>query len=196
MSAIEKVGAGPLSELIKERRTIRVFKKDPVAREIILQLLNVAIWAPTHGNRQPWRFILCVDDGRKGFADAMVNTYSAEDKEKYGANRHEYLTTIPAHLVIVQKEDPRHKQWEEDYAAVCSLIQNFQLAAWEQGIGVVWRTNNYLSDPNFRASIGVQAGEKIVGILHIGYAETVPPARPRIAAEELLTILDTPSLSN
>lgn len=184
-----------MAELIKDRRSVRVFKKDPIPRELIVELLNIAVWAPNHGNRQPWRFILCVDEGRSGFADAMVATYSTEDKARYGATRHEYLSTIPAHLVIIQKEDPRHKQWEEDYAAVCCLIQNFQLAAWEKGLGVVWKTNNYLNDPGFRAAIGIQPGEKIVGILHVGYAEAVPPVRPRIAAEELLTILDQTTLS-
>ncbi|WP_337098079.1 nitroreductase family protein [Paenibacillus sp. YIM B09110] len=185
-----------IAELIKDRRSVRVFKKDPVPRELIVELLNIAIWAPNHGNRQPWRFILCMDEGRSGFADAMVATYSAEERAKYGANRHEYLLAIPAHVVVIQKEDPRHKQWEEDYAAVCCLIQNFQLAAWERELGVVWKTNNYLNDPGFRASIGIQPGEKIVGILHVGFPEVVPPVRPRTAADELLTIIDKTSLSN
>ncbi|WFA22547.1 nitroreductase [Paenibacillus mucilaginosus] len=181
---------GPIAELIKARRTIRSFKSDPVSRSLLLELLNVAVWAPNHLNRQPWRFILFQGEGRTTFAKAMVQTYSAEDKEKYGRKKMEYYQAVPAHLIIVMKEDPRQKVWDEDYAAVCSLIQNFQLAAWEQGLGVVWKTNNFGYDPRFRHDVGVKAGEKIVGILHIGYPDIVPPVQQRTPAEELLTVIE------
>ncbi|MDQ8737684.1 nitroreductase [Paenibacillus sp. LHD-38] len=192
---MESKNIGTLADLIKERRTIRLFKDEPVEREKIIELLNVAVWAPNHGNRQPWRFMLFMGDGRTAFAEAMVQTYSADDREKYGKLKYEYLANVPAHLVIVQLEDSRFKEREEDYAAVCCLIQNFQLAAWEQGLGVVWKTNNYNNNPKFRATFGVMPGEKIVGVLHVGYAKAVPPGIVRTPAEKLLTVFDTKILS-
>jgi len=180
---------GATAKLIKERRTVRLFKEDPVPTALIVDLLNVAVWAPNHLNRQPWRFILFIGEGRTAFADAMVATYSSEERAKYGAKKHEYLKRVPAHLIVVLKEDPRPKVWEEDYAAVCSLIQNFQLAAWEQGVGCVWKTNHYGYDPDFRAAVGVAPGEKIVGVLHIGYPNAIPPVQARKPAEQLLTII-------
>lgn len=179
-----------IAGLIKNRRTVRLFKDDPVPAELLLELLNVAIWAPNHMNRQPWRFILVQGEGRKAFAEAMVQTYGAEDRERYGNKKKAYFEQVPAHLVVVLKEDPRQKVWDEDYAAVCSLIQNFQLAAWEQGLGVVWKTNNYGYDPRFRQAVGVKSGEKIAGLLHIGYPAVIPPVQPRTKAEELLTVFE------
>lgn len=190
MSQVESRLEGAVAKLIKERRTVRLFKRDPVPAALILELLNVAVWAPNHMNRQPWRFILVQGEGRKAFANAMVQTYSTEEREKHGLKKKEYLENVPAHLVVVLKEDPRPKVWDEDYAAVCSLIQNFQLAAWEQGLGVVWKTNNYGYDPRFRQAVGVEAGEKIAGVLHIGYPEVIPPVQPRTPAEQLLTVID------
>ncbi|MFD0676108.1 MULTISPECIES: nitroreductase family protein [unclassified Paenibacillus] len=191
MSLLEMKYAGSIVDLIKERRSIRAFNNDPVSTELLQELLNVAVWAPNHGNRQPWRFILYKGEGRVAFADAMIQTYSAEDKVKYGQHKWDYFMKVPAHLVVIMKEDPRQKQWDEDYGAVCALIQNFQLAAWEQGLGVVWKTNNYNYAPKFHQSVGIQPGEKIVGILHIGYPASVPPVQPRKPAEELLTIIDS-----
>lgn len=181
--------AGAVAQLIKDRRTIRQFKSDPVADEQLLSLLNVAIWAPNHENRQPWRFLLYKGEGRIALADAMISTYGAEEREKYGRRKREYFLEVPAHLVVVLKEDARQKQWDEDYAATCALIQNFQLAAWEQGLGVVWKTNHYNYDPKFRNAIHIQPGEKIVAVLHIGYPAIVPPVQKRTPAEELLTII-------
>ncbi|MCP3773099.1 nitroreductase [Paenibacillus sp. MZ04-78.2] len=182
--------AGAIAQVIKERRTIRQFKSDPVADDLLLDLLNVAIWAPNHENRQPWRFLLYKGQGRVALADAMISTYAAEERGKYGKRKREYFLEVPAHLVVVLKEDARQKQWDEDYAATCALIQNFQLAAWEQGLGVVWKTNHYNYDPKFRRAISIQPGEKIVAVLHIGYPAIVPPVRKRTPAEELLTIIE------
>ncbi|MEV5025523.1 nitroreductase family protein [Paenibacillus sp. LPE1-1-1.1] len=195
MNDVESKNTGTMADLIKDRRTVRLFKDEPVEREKIIELLNVAVWAPNHLNRQPWRFMLFMGDGRTAFAEAMVQTYSADDREKYGKQKYEYLANVPAHLVIVQLEDSRFKEREEDYAAVCCLIQNFQLAAWEQGLGVVWKTNNYNNNPKFRATFGVLPGEKIVGVLHVGYAKAVPPGIVRTPAEKLLTVFETNILS-
>lgn len=185
----------PVADLIRERRTVRLFKSDEVPRSLLLELLNVAVWAPNHEFREPWRFILFQGEARRTFAEAMIRTYSSEEREKYGKNKKAYLESVPAHLIVVLKEDPRPKAWEEDYAAVCSLIQNFQLAAWERGLGVVWKTNHYGYDPKFRETAGVGPGEKIVGVLHVGYPAVIPPARPRTPAEELLTVFpERPSL--
>ena len=41
-------------------------------------------------------------------------------------------------------EDSNEVLKEEDYAANWALIQNFQLAAWERGLGVFWKRDTYL----------------------------------------------------
>lgn len=191
MAQVQTAGERTVARVIQERRSVRLFKADPVPQELLIELLNVAVWAPTHGNRQPWRFILYKDGAKAAFADAVLSTYSAADKETKGPERRSYYMNVPAHLVVVMKEDPRQKQWDEDYAAACCLIQNFQLAAWEHGLGVVWKTNPFVYDPRFREAAGIQAGERVVGVLHIGYPEAIPDARPRTAAEALLTVVDS-----
>ncbi|NOU99088.1 nitroreductase family protein [Paenibacillus planticolens] len=191
MSTLQIQSIRALSELIKDRRSIRAFRTDPIDTDLITDLLNVAVWAPTHGLREPWRFILYKGDARKPLAEAMIRTYTAEEKERLAQQKLDYFMQIPAHLIVVMKEDPRQKQWEEDYACVSCLIQNFQLAAWEVGIGVVWKTNPFIHNPSFREAAGVQPGEKIVGLLHIGYPEQVPAGRPRTDAREKLTIKET-----
>lgn len=174
-----------VAQVIKERRSIKKFKSDPVPTELIVNLLNTAIWAPNHGLREPWRFILLKDEGKKVLADAIMKK-NEELRKKW-----EYVMNVPAHLVVVMKEDPRQKQWEENFAAVCTMVQNLQLAAWEQGVGMIWKTNPLIHDPNFREKIGVEQGEKIIGYIHIGYPEAIPDAKDRTPAEELLTIIDT-----
>lgn len=178
----------PIAELIRNRRTVRSFRSDPVSHELLMELLEIANWAPNHGGREPWRYILYRGAARSAFAEAVMGAMSAEEKEKYAEQRLKDYGRIPLHLIVVMKEDPRQKQWDEDYGAVCSWIQNFQLAAWERGVGVVWKTNTYIYAPAFREAAGVHAGEKVVGVLHIGYPETVPAPRVRTSAALRLDI--------
>lgn len=178
----------PVADMIRERRSVRLFREELVPQALLEELLNVAIWAPNHMNRQPWRFILFQGESRKAFAQAMIATYSAEERSQYGEAKQQYLEQVPAHLIVVLKEDPRQKVWDEDYAAVCCLIQNFQLVAWEAGLGVVWKTNHYGYHPEFRRAVGVLPGEKIAGILHVGYPRVVPQPVERKPAESVLTV--------
>lgn len=176
----------PVAELIRDRRTVRVFKEDPVPHELLLELLDTANWAPNHGRREPWRYIAFRGEARAALTEAVLGAMSAEEKEKYAENRVRDFGQIPLHIVVSVTEDPRQKQRDEDFAAVCCWVQNFQLAAWERGIGVVWKTNTYIYAPAFRQAIGIPDGEKVVGVLHVGYPELVPEPRPRTTGAQRL----------
>jgi nitroreductase len=47
-----------LLEAIKSRRSIRAYKPDPVSEEVLTELLEVARWAPSGTNTQPWEFFI------------------------------------------------------------------------------------------------------------------------------------------
>jgi nitroreductase len=42
---------------LKARRSIRAFKPDPLPEALVRELLELARWAPSGGNLQPWRVI-------------------------------------------------------------------------------------------------------------------------------------------
>ncbi len=172
----------PVSQAIMERRTIKQFKLDPISEELIVELLNIAVWAPTHGMREPWRFILFIEEGKRQLVDAITESaIKTKDPER--------LFNVPAYLAVLVHEDCRQREWEEDVQATSTMIQNIQLAAWERGIGVKWLTEPYTFQPKFRARIGVQPGEKLLGLLQLGYPEEVPPARARTQAKKKLTVV-------
>ena len=47
-----------VTEAIKRRISTREFRPDPVSRELVEEILEVARWAPSGGNLQPWRVIV------------------------------------------------------------------------------------------------------------------------------------------
>lgn len=52
-------------ELIKNRRSIRRFKPDPIPDEYIEKIIEAARWAPSGFNSQPWEFLVVKDKGLK-----------------------------------------------------------------------------------------------------------------------------------
>ncbi|HJF30646.1 MAG TPA: nitroreductase [Sporosarcina psychrophila] len=185
-------GKNIVEQNILGRRTIKSFKKDSISAEVIIELLNVAKWAPNHKLTEPWRFQLYVDEGKEQFVQAYIHSQPKVDGEisEKVKRKAQYFRDIPVHLVVVMPEDPRQRRWDEDYGAVSSLIQNFQLAAWEREIGMIWRTNDWVYDPLFREAIGVLPGEKVVATLMIGYPKHIPEAQTRTDIRELVTIIN------
>lgn len=182
-----------IDRVIVSRRSIKSFKEDPVDLDEIIELLNIAKWAPNHKLTEPWRFQLYMGEGKEEFVQAFIKSQTSNNKELTDIvrNKAQYFREIPVHLVVIMPEDPRQRRWDEDYGAVSAFVQNFQLAAWERGIGMIWRTNDWIYDPVFRKSIGVKDGEKIVATLMIGYPKHVPEAKPRTNIEEMLIIKNT-----
>lgn len=71
--------------LIKERKSIRSFSPEPPSREIIIECLEAASWAPNPTSQQPWQFIVLSGDAlqtacrviEENFADAAAKMASA-----------------------------------------------------------------------------------------------------------------------
>lgn len=144
--------------------------------------------------REPWRFIAFLDEGKQHLVEVLKNE---KEKGKFPRpmkpERLEQLLSIPAFVVVVMQADPRPMIFEEDFAAVSACIQNFQLAAWERGIGMLWNTDPTIYSPTFHAQIGVKPGEKVVGIMQIGYPDMTPKAQQRTSIEEKLTVITSAS---
>ena len=58
-----------LLQAIKERRSIRKFKPEPIPRELLEQLVKNAMWAPSGMNTQPWKFIVLTGQKKQQFLD-------------------------------------------------------------------------------------------------------------------------------
>lgn len=170
-----------LRKIIRERRSVKKGYTDkPVTEDFVRELLNDAVWAPTHGNRQPWRFVFIDKQNLPAFAKKVAQTYPEELQQ----NREDYLNEPNAILVVIMEEPELQKQWEENYGAVASLIQNFWLLAWEQNLGVVWKTNPHIYHPQVKEILNVKENEKIVGFIHLGFFEEIPNKKPRVSIDE------------
>ena len=64
-----------LLELVKQRRSIRRFKPDPIPDEHVHKIIEVARWAPSGFNMQPWEFVVVKKPGLKKRIVEYVDEY-------------------------------------------------------------------------------------------------------------------------
>jgi len=100
-------------DVLRRRRSVRMFSDRPVSRETIANLVRCAHSAPSGANKQPWRFV-CVQDPavklriREGaereereFYGRRANAEWLRDLAPLGTDEHkEFLTTAPWLVVV------------------------------------------------------------------------------------------------
>jgi nitroreductase len=64
-----------LIHAIKERKSIRAFKSDPVPRETVEEVLNLVIRAPSAINLQPWEFIVVMGEEKARLSRRLIKSY-------------------------------------------------------------------------------------------------------------------------
>ena len=77
-------------EAITSRRSVRAFKSDPVPRETVAHILEVASRAPSGTNTQPWHVHVFTGDALKSLCDVVLDAFWNEP-EKHQNDRLHYL---------------------------------------------------------------------------------------------------------
>lgn len=155
---------------IRTRRTHKAFAPEPLPREQIDELLELASWAPNHNLTVPWRFRVIGPEALRRL------------KEVAGPEGAAKLDRAPTLIVVscVLSGDPVEE--EEDLHATASASYIVLLAAHARGFAGYWRTPGLLRTPEGCAAVGLPEGERFVGLLHLGHPrqEKPPPERPGV----------------
>ena len=145
-----------LDELIRTRRTHKVYGPEPLDRETLDELFELARWAPNHNLTNPWRFRVLGPEALERL------------KEAAGPEAAPKLDRAPTLVVasVVQCGDPVTD--EEDFAAAANAVYIVLLGAHAMGLGSYWRTPGVLRTPEGRAACGIPDGEAVLGLIHLG----------------------------
>ena len=156
-----------LTDAIFQRRTIKDFKPDPVPPDALERALTAGLWAQNHRLTEPWRFTVLGPETRLKLAETMPD---ARGK----------ILSKPCIVAVSQRLEGPPAQRREDYGAVACAVQNIQLAAWAEGIGMQWSSGKIITLPPTYELLGIDpAQEEIVGLLFFGYPANVPAAQAR-----------------
>ena len=135
-------------------------------------LLRAAIRAPDHGLLRPWRFIVLQGRQRERLGDIMVAHLLEEQPDADNRARdiaRSKALRAPTIIVAVAEVTEGHKVpvWEQ-VLAVGASVQNMMLAAYEQGIGAMWRTGAMANSTLAKEKLGFAAKDQVVAYLYLG----------------------------
>jgi nitroreductase len=167
-----------LRDLAAARRTHKTFGVQPVPRETLLELLEIARLAPNHHLTQPWRFRVVGPAALARLQDAA------------GATEAVKLERAPTLVVASAALSGDLVQDEEDVCATAAAIMLVLLEATERGLASYWRTPGVLRTTRGREALGIPKGERVLGLLHFGPVERVPTARERTDVTRYVEFLD------
>jgi nitroreductase len=194
-----------LLELVKKRRSIRVFGDQPVSAEMVERVIEAARWAPSGANSQPWEFIVIRDQKTK---DQMA-VWAREQQE----TTHQAELTRPEELrwpsaarpvsdpvfktspvLILVVGDPRvNKSFPlltyveradmNLISALASALLYMTMAATSLGLGSHWASLVAATYPSamIRDLLGIPEGYCIYDMLGLGHPAV--EARPRLVRD-------------
>ena len=162
-------------DLIKTRRTIRLFKQQPISRNVLWDLIDVARTAPSAANKQPLEYII-VDDREVVEKIFPQLAWAAAVKPK----RTPHASAQPvAYIVVLINE----KIALPDYGKVdaAAAIENILLAAHSKSIGTCWLGS--VNRDNVRQILSIEENMTIDSVIALGYAAEKPIAEDANAGD-------------
>jgi coenzyme F420-0:L-glutamate ligase / coenzyme F420-1:gamma-L-glutamate ligase len=192
-----------LSDLLKQRRSIRHFEDKSVPIETIWKLLETASFAPSAHNAQPWRFIILTQDEAKcSLADAMGEVWLDELKrdgvpqrmrEDFVRVSAERFSTAPvlvlACLTLEEMDkypDERRQGFERDLAvqSLAAAVQTLLLAAHKEGLGSCWYCAPIFCKEAAKEALAIPEEVEPQALITIGYSAESPKPPERLPVED------------
>ena len=170
-----------LFETIYAQRAIRHLKPDPIPDEILGQVLDAALRAPSGGNSQPWAFVVVRDPELKRqlavwYKDFWDNVYSKRTDRKgtavYRSAEHLVHHFAEAPVVVIpcirgSKGSASDKLTTG--ASIYPAVQNMMLAAGGLGIGSVITTFLQNHEDKVRELLGIPEDYQTACAVAMGY---------------------------
>jgi nitroreductase len=150
-------------DTIKSRRNIKKFKSDAVQLDLLYSWLEAAKMAPNHRMTEPWE-VYFVGPGTRAKLNHKTNFGNA-----------------PILIAVLSKHGATLVEKEENALATACFIQNFNLAAWAEGVGTFWSSIGITAKN--KEILGVPENYDLIGVLGVGYPEVIPDPKPRISIQ-------------
>jgi nitroreductase len=175
-----------VSETIRSRRSnLNVDLERPVPRELIDELIDLAVSAPNHYRTNPWRFVVLTGQARARIGEIAARALAGQPEAKEAIVERQRVQFLRAPAVVVAAsagDDDPIKHFENKHA-VAAGVQNILLGATAAGLASAWRSGPAMVDPVVSAAVkealGLAPTDEIVSFIYLGYPIASPGSRPK-----------------
>lgn len=164
-------------DVIKKRRSVRSFKKDPIKKESLDNIAKALQDAPSACNIQPWKFMIV-------FNEEIKNKIS-------GCYTRPWLKEAPAIIVALANMDKCWKRLDGHPIADIDIgiaMEHVVLAAAAEGLGTCWICAYEVEKLN--SALGIKAPWTALAISPLGYAASEAGPVNRKPVSEIFEVID------
>ena len=188
--------------VIKERRSIRKYQPNEISKNLLEEVLETALWAPSGMNKQDWELIVVRGKERDRlleivsksqehilphlkelFPEKIINI-SLQVFKNLGGAPVVILIYIPKDVVGYEKDLDDQGRYHLEFKrynwllSAAALTQNLILTAYSKGLGTCWMTGPKYVQKEINELLNI-ADKELVSIIPIGYPDQSPPVPPR-----------------
>jgi len=163
-------------DVIRQRKSVRKYKSDPIPDEVLNRILEAGRIAPSAKNIQPWHFIVIKDPvikeriaeasrGQLFMADADVILCGCALEDIAWGRMGGYMSSFAVDLTIA--------------------MDHMILAATNEGLGTCWI--GAFDEKAAKEILGVPENVRIVALTPVGYPAEEPKDRGRKKLKEIMS---------
>lgn len=147
-------------ETIRNRRSVREYKSNPVANEDITEIIKAAQFAPAAHDVRAIEFVVIKDEKTKEQLFEITSAWLSQ----------EFLKNAP--VLLIPAADTKKSVLPVQDLSVAS--ENIFLEAASRELGTVWK--NVPSDhaPKIKKLLGIPENYTLINIIPIGYPKITP----------------------
>lgn len=195
-------GAASFYDIMRQRRSVRMFSDRPVSRETIELIVRAAGSAPSGANKQPWRFVAVGDAALKAriraaaeeeereFYHRRVSEEWRQDLVPFGTDEHKPFLEIAPWLIVVFKMVKTDDEGQVYYVNESVGIAVGLLLAAAQHAGLATLTHTPSPMKFLGEILGRPAHERPYLLIPVGFPadDCVVPDIQRKALDEILIV--------
>lgn len=175
------------SDVVRGRRSVRDFRRDPLTHEGLERMLAAARLAPSSGNEQPWRFYVATGEKRRelGRIIAQATIHLSEYMDVLGPRGYEAaakwyssLGNAPTLIAVTSPISEDVVTSCNRHVSVGAAMENLLLAAYDEGWAACNITYSHWVEDELATAIGLPDGWGILTVVAVGLPGDVSP-RPQ-----------------
>ena len=193
-----------IPDIIRQRRSTRVFTEQVPSRESITKCLAAATWAPSATNQQPWEFIVLTGEPlasvcgiiEEKFAECMQHQEAFGNPPEPLKKRQQEIFSAMLAAADEAGMDPNeifekslrffdapvgvyvvtYKSPDNQYClSTAAAIENFLIAAEALGLATCWLTVTVVCQEDIKRHLGISDDKELLAGVAVGYADETHP---------------------
>jgi len=190
-----------MDELLKRRRSVRIFNKNIPPKESIYKLIEAAISAPSANNKQPWKFIIIYNHSEiikelQYIADmeiqSLSNNIHPDFRKQFRNYSKKYISFLDSRVMIIalykinptmnnimdhDKKQTPGLNFIDHHNSLLSTgmaIENILLTATDLQLGACCITGHLIAKEKLKNRLKIPEGWEIAAFIPVGFPDEKP----------------------